>query len=135
MRQSHDLKNIGSQNPKRLTKVVLSIQHEAVRPSVGLICTTWVRSFGFCDPICFKSWDRHSNMISTKNTDSDFWVRNVSHKICPLCDHIFLLRNLSTVFVGNETSKGQPTSWNFSDHALVEILQVDALLCCHVAFW
>ena len=40
LRQSHDLKHIGSQNPKRLTKVVLSIQHEAVRPSVGLICTT-----------------------------------------------------------------------------------------------
>ena len=76
MRQSHDLKHIGSQNAKQLTKVVLSIQHKAVRLSVGLICTTWVRSFGFCDPIFFKSWDRHSNMTSTKITNLNFWIKN-----------------------------------------------------------
>ena len=54
---SHDLKHVGSQNPKLLTQVV------HINPTLGLKAYCWIDSttfvsrFGFCDPICFKSWD------------------------------------------------------------------------------
>ena len=73
---SHDFKHIGSQNPKLLTQVV------HINPTLGLTASCWIDSttfvsrFGFCDPICFKSWDRHSNMISNKINISGFWKKN-----------------------------------------------------------
>ena len=54
---SHDLKNIGSQNPKLLTQVVHINPTLGLKASCWIDSTTFVSGFGFCDPIFFKSWD------------------------------------------------------------------------------